>query len=84
MGNKRWRMWKCYIRVACRTDEVQACVHTQIRFLAPLWLLLLPHICFMLVIDKFNDGRPRVTVVDIVAESGRVNDSKLDLELFLL
>jgi len=70
--------------VACGTDEVQAGVHTQIRFLAPLWLLLLPHICFVLVIDEFNNRRPGVAVVDIVAESGRVDDGKLNLELFFL
>ncbi len=74
----------CYIRVACGTDEVQAGVHTQIRFLAPLWLLLLSHICLMLVVDEFDNGGPRVAVVDIVAKSRRVDDGKLDLGWFLL
>jgi len=38
----------------------------------------------MLVVDEVDDGRPGVTVVDIVAKSGCVNDSELDLELLLL
>ena len=34
--------------------------------------------------DKVDDGRPRVAVVDVVTEAGRVNDCELDLELLLL
>lgn len=48
----------CHIRVPCRTDEVQTGVDPQISLLAPLRLLLLPHICFMLVIDEFDNRSP--------------------------
>ena len=34
--------------------------------------------------DEVDDGRPRVAVVDVVAEAGRVDDGELDLELLLL
>jgi hypothetical protein len=67
-----------------RPDEVQARVDSEIGLLTTLWLLLLPHIGFVLVIHKVDDGSPRVTVVDIVTESGSIDDSKLDLEGFFL
>jgi len=38
----------------------------------------------MLVVDEVNNGRPGVAVVNIVAKSGCVDDSELDLELLLL
>jgi len=38
----------------------------------------------MLVVNEVDDGRPGVAVVYIVAKSGCVDDSKLDLELLLL
>jgi hypothetical protein len=55
----------------------------QIRLLMPLRLLLLTHVRLMLVINEFDDGHPGVTVVDVVAKTGGVNDGELDLELFL-
>lgn len=67
-----------------RTDEVKTSVNPQVSLLHPLWLLLLPHIRLVLVIDKVDDGRPRVTVVDIVTKAGGVDDGQLDFELFLL
>lgn len=38
----------------------------------------------MLVINKLHDRQPRVSVVDVVAKSRRVNDCELDLELLFL
>lgn len=38
----------------------------------------------MLVVNELDNGSPRVTVVDVVTESRRVNDGELDFELFLL
>ena len=38
----------------------------------------------MLVVNEVDDGRPGVAVVYIVAKSGCVDDSELDLELLLL
>lgn len=72
-----------HIRVSSRTNEIQAGMHTQVCLLTSLRLLLLSHIRLMLVVDEFDNGGPRVTVVDVVTESRRVNDSKLDFELFL-
>lgn len=72
------------IRVSSGSDEVQACMNPEITLLLTHRLLFLPHIDFMLVVNEVNDWHPRVTVVDIVAKSGRVNDSELDLELLLL
>ena len=57
---------------------------SQVRLFVPLWLLLLPHISLVLVVDEVDDGRPRITVVDIVTETGGVNDGEFDLELLFL
>jgi len=37
----------------------------------------------MLVVNEVDNGDPRITVVDVVAESRCVNYSELDLELLL-
>ena len=73
-----------YIRVTCRANEVQACMDAEVGFLVSLGLLLLPHVSFMLVVDEFDDRQPRIPVVNVVAKSRGVDDSKLDLELTLL
>lgn len=64
-------------------DEEEARVHSHVDLLPSLGLLFLPHIYLMLVVHEIDDGGPRVTVVDIVAEAGGVNDGKLDFERFL-
>ena len=76
----------CYacVRVSSGPDEKQAGMYAEITFLRALWLLLLPHVNLVLIIDEVNDGGPRVTVVDVVAESRGVNHGKLDFERFLL
>ena len=56
---------------------------TQIRFFAPLRLLFLTHIGLMLVVNELHDRKPRVSVVDVVAESRSVDDCELYLELLL-
>jgi len=38
----------------------------------------------MLVVNEFHDREPRVSVVDVVAEAGSVNDCELHFELLLL
>jgi len=73
-----------YIRVTCRANEVQAGVDAKVGFLVSLGLLLLPHVCFMLVVDELDDRQPRIPVVHVVAKSRGVDDSQLDLELTLL
>ena len=67
----------------CGTDEVQASMDTQIRFFAPLRLLFLTHIGLMLVVNELHDRKPRVSVVDVVAETRGVDDGELYLELLL-
>ena len=59
-------------------------MHAKVCLLAALGLLLLDHIRLVLVINEVHNRRPRVTVVDVVAEAGSVNNGELDLELPLL
>lgn len=70
------------VRVTGWPDEVQARVDSKVALLSTLGLLLLPHVHFVLIIEEVNDGGPRVPVVDVVAEAGRVNDGELDFEDF--
>lgn len=65
-------------------NEIQAAVDPEVGLLLTLRLLLLSHVSLVLVIDEIDDRGPRVTVVDIVAESGGINDGELDFELLLL
>lgn len=58
------------------SDEVQASVHTHVNLVGTAGLLLLEHVRLMLVIQELDDGLPRITVVDIVAEAGGINDSE--------
>lgn len=37
----------------------------------------------MLVVNEVDDGCPRVTVVDVVSETGGIDDSEFSLELLL-
>lgn len=67
--------------MASRTNEIQTSMDTKVNLFVTLRLLLLTHICFVLVVDKFNNREPRVTVVDVVTESRGVDDRELDLEL---
>ena len=46
------------IRVTCRTNKVKASMDPQICFLMSLWLLLLTHVSFMLVVNELNDWEP--------------------------
>ena len=54
--------------------KVEASMHSKVRLVGSLRLLFLSHVRLMLVIDEVNDGGPRVAVVDIVTETGSVND----------
>ena len=67
-----------------RPNEIQTRMHPKVAFLRTLRLLLLAHVRLMLVVDEVNDGRPRVAVVNVVAEAGAVDDGELRLELLLL
>jgi len=62
--------------VSSRSDEVQAGVNAHVDLVGTAGLLLLEHVGLMLVVQELDDGLPRVTVVDIVAEAGSINDSQ--------
>jgi hypothetical protein len=62
--------------VAGRADEVQAGVNTEIDLISAARLLLLEHVRLMLVVKELDDGLPRVAVVDVVTETGGVNDGQ--------
>lgn len=68
------------LRVTGWADKIQASVNTHVALLLALGLLLLTHVDFVLIVDKVDDGRPRVAVVHIVTKSGCVDDRELDLE----
>ena len=70
--------------MACRLDEVEAGVDAEVDLLLALGLLLLAHVRLVLVVNEVDDGSPRVTVVDVVAEARGINDGELRLELLLL
>ena len=57
---------------------------TQVNLVVSLWLLLLHHVGFVLVVNEVDDGCPRVAVVDIVSEAGAVNHGEFSLELLFL
>jgi hypothetical protein len=69
------------VRVPGWPDKVQAGVNTKVALLAALRLLLLNHVGLVLVVNKVDNGGPRVAVVDIVTKAGSVDDGELDLEL---
>ena len=64
--------------VAGRADEVQAGMDTEVNLVLTAGLLLLKHVRLVLVVEEFDDGHPRVAVVDIVAESGSVDNGESD------
>ena len=66
--------------VAGGSDEVQACVYTEIDLVISAGLLLLEHVRLMLVVQELDNGHPRVSVVDIVAETRGVDDGQPDCE----
>lgn len=59
-------------------------MHPQITLFCPLGLLLLTHIRLMLVINKVDDGGPRVAVIHVVTKTGRVDHGELYFELLFL
>ena len=62
--------------MARRADEVQARVDAEVDLVQAARLLFLEHVRLVLVIEKFDDGHPRVPVIHIVAEARRVNDGQ--------
>lgn len=64
--------------MAGRSNEVEACVDTQVNLVLAARLLLLEHVRLVLVVEELDDGHPRVFVVDIVAEARGVDDGEAD------
>lgn len=64
--------------VASRSDEVEAGVDTEVNLIRTTGLLLLKHVGLVLVVQELDDGAPRITVVDIVAETRCINNSQAD------
>jgi len=64
--------------VASGADEVQAGVNTEIDLIRAARLLLLKHVRLMLVVEELDDGLPRVAVVDVVTETGGVDNGQTD------
>lgn len=75
--------WKECVRVTCWTDEVKTSMDAHICLVRSIRLLLLAHVALVLIVDKINDGRPGILVVDIVAEARSINNCELDFELLL-
>jgi hypothetical protein len=64
-------------------DEEKASVNPKVGLLTALGLLFLSHIGFMLIIDEIDNRSPRITVVDVVSETGGINNGEFDLERLL-
>lgn len=64
--------------VASGSDEVQAGVYTEVDLVISAGLLLLKHVRLVLVVEELDNGHPRISVVDIVAETRGVNDGQPD------
>jgi len=67
--------------VTSRPDKVKASMNTKVNLVGTAGLLLLEHVRFMLVVQELNDWHPRITVVDIISETGCVDDSEADYSL---
>lgn len=70
--------------MAGRSDEEQARMYAEVALLRSLWLLFLPHVYFVLVVNEINNGSPRVAIVDVVSKTRRVNHGQFDVERLLL
>jgi hypothetical protein len=62
------------------SNEVEASMDSEITLLVSLRLLFLPHVRLVLVIDKVDYWSPRFAVVDVVSETGGVDNGEFDLE----
>ena len=57
-------------------DEIQASMYTEVDLFGSARLLLLKHVRLMLIIQEFDDGLPRIAVVDVVPETGSVDNGE--------
>jgi hypothetical protein len=70
--------------MAGSTNEVQASMYSHIKLVTSVRLLFLSHKALVLIIDKVDNGSPRVFIVDIVAKARCINNIKFHSELLLL
>ena len=59
-------------------------MNAEVDLVLALRLLLLAHVRLVLVVDEVDDRGPAVPVVDVVAETGRVDDSEAQTDTVLL
>lgn len=59
-------------------------MNAQVTLLYTFWLLLLPHVKLMLVVDEVDDWSPRVAIIHIISETGGIDNRKFDFKRFLL
>lgn len=64
--------------MASRADEVKAGMDTKVDLVLAAGLLLLKHVRLMLVVEELDNGHPRITVVNVVAESGCIDNGQSD------
>lgn len=64
--------------MAGRADEVKAGMDTEVDLVLAAGLLLLKHVRLVLVVEELDNGHPRIAVVNVVAESGCVDDGQSD------
>ena len=60
--------------MASWSDEVKACMNSEIDPVGSARLLFLQHVRLMLIVQELYDRHPGVAVVDVVAEARSVND----------
>lgn len=58
------------------SDKIQTGMHTHIDLICAAGLLLLQHVGLMLIVEELNDGLPGIAVVDVVSESGGIDDGQ--------
>lgn len=55
-------------------DKIKACVNTKIDLGFSTGLLFLQHIRLVLVVQKFDDGHPRIAIVHVVTKTRGINN----------
>lgn len=63
------------------SDEVEAGMNTHIDLVRTTGLLFLQHVRLMLVVEEFDDGLPRIAVVDVVSKARGINNSQTDYDM---
>ena len=67
--------------MASGPDEVQASMDTEVDLVLATGLLFLKHVGLMLVVEEFDNGHPRIAVVDVVAEARGINNGQANYKV---